>query len=322
MQKTLSGARQYYDFFSRGKQTSSDWDNPIGRPRVEDMRNGRLGQLHRDVFDHHHLPESAPQYVDKLIVQERDKSRIIALDNLTDYYLNSTLPVQTPIYESADLNADDEFRTEENKCTAEEFFDIVTDIPFNPESVRHGKLGGNRVTYLFGTVGAGKTFLCARLVAKFLREPKDSDGFTIIPIRICFESLARSKIFDIGVDDGEVATGFYSHLLAEIDKHAARVHKGGVAPPLIAKEWTEQQVYAATFQHLLRLAENFIRVFLIFDNLDGFHYRHSRVIFFDAMSDEAPAWKLYERLVASFEVEAAGIDASVTPNATLLCAFP
>src|SRR4051794_33279646 len=36
------------------------------------------------------------------------------------------------------------------------------------------------------------------------------------------------------------------------------------------------------------------------------------------MSNDAPAWKLYERLVASFEVEAAGIDASVTPNATLL----
>jgi len=36
------------------------------------------------------------------------------------------------------------------------------------------------------------------------------------------------------------------------------------------------------------------------------------------MSNDAPAWKIYERLVASFEVEAADMDASVTPNATLL----
>jgi hypothetical protein len=36
------------------------------------------------------------------------------------------------------------------------------------------------------------------------------------------------------------------------------------------------------------------------------------------MLNDAPAWKIYERLVASFEVEAADMDASVTPNATLL----
>lgn|GEM_PF-4306682 len=35
------------------------------------------------------------------------------------------------------------------------------------------------------------------------------------------------------------------------------------------------------------------------------------------MSDDAPAWKMDERLVASFEVEPAGMEASVRPNATL-----
>lgn len=271
----------YYDFFARGKQISSDWDNPIGRPRVEDMRNGKLGQLHRDVFDHHHLPESVPEYIGRLIVQERDHSRVIALDNLTDYYLNSALPVEAPIYESADLNADDEFRSNENRCTSDEFFSIVTDIPFNTKSVEHGRLGGNRVTYLFGSVGAGKTFLCARLVAKLLRTPEDADGFTVVPIRVCFESLSRSKIFDIGVDDGEVAKGFYLHLLAEIDKHTARAHRGSIPSPAISNEWTEQQVYAAIYRHLVQLAQIRIRVFLIFDNIDGFHYRYSRIIFFD-----------------------------------------
>lgn len=37
------------------------------------------------------------------------------------------------------------------------------------------------------------------------------------------------------------------------------------------------------------------------------------------MTDQStPAWKLYERLVTAFEVEAAGMDASVTPNAALI----
>jgi hypothetical protein len=36
------------------------------------------------------------------------------------------------------------------------------------------------------------------------------------------------------------------------------------------------------------------------------------------MSNDTPAWKIYERVVASFEIEAADIDVSVTPNATLL----
>ncbi|MDA9476928.1 hypothetical protein XI03_21050 [Bradyrhizobium sp. CCBAU 65884] len=280
MSSTSSGLG-YYDFFARGKQASSDWDNPIGRPRAEDMRSGKLGQLHRDVFDHHHLPESIPHYVGKLIVQERDHSRIIALDNLTDYYLNSDLPVDAPIYESADLNADDEIRAGENKITSDEFFSIVTDIPFSAEGVQYGKLGGNRVTYLFGSVGTGKTFLCARLIAKLQRSPQDADGFTVVPIRVCFESLSRSKIFDIGVDEGEVGKGFYAHLLAEIDKHTARIHKGAIASPEISKQWTEQQVYAAIQKHLVRLAEQHLRVFLIFDNIDGFHYRYSRIIFFD-----------------------------------------
>jgi hypothetical protein len=33
---------------------------------------------------------------------------------------------------------------------------------------------------------------------------------------------------------------------------------------------------------------------------------------------DTPASRMYERLVASFEVEAAGMDASVTPNASLI----
>jgi membrane-bound ClpP family serine protease len=33
---------------------------------------------------------------------------------------------------------------------------------------------------------------------------------------------------------------------------------------------------------------------------------------------ETPAWRMYERLVASFEAEQAGMDASVTPNASLI----
>jgi hypothetical protein len=39
------------------------------------------------------------------------------------------------------------------------------------------------------------------------------------------------------------------------------------------------------------------------------------------MPNGTPAWKIYERAVATFEVEAADIDASVTPNATLLGAI-
>jgi len=271
----------YYDFFDRGRQTTRDWDNPIGRPRLEDAKNGKLGQLHRDVFDHHHQPESVPHFVSRLIVQKNDTSRIIALDNLTDYYLNSDLPADISIYESADLAGDDEERREQNKYTFDEFHSAVTDIPFHPKNVEVGRLGGNRVTYLFGSVGTGKTFLCARLVASLLKNPTDKDGFTIVPIRICFESLSRSKIVDIGVDEGEVGVGFYSHLLAEIDKHTSRIHKRKIHAPQIHTSWTEQQVYSAIAQHLLLLAEQKIRVVLIFDNIDGFHYRYSRVIFFD-----------------------------------------
>lgn len=36
------------------------------------------------------------------------------------------------------------------------------------------------------------------------------------------------------------------------------------------------------------------------------------------MDDSTPAWRLYERLVAAFEVEGADMDASVTPNAKLI----
>src|SRR5947209_5821703 len=175
----------YYDFFGRGRQfSSSDWEMPIGRPRIEDARNGKLGQLHRDVFDHHHLPESAPQFVKRLIVQKNDAARIIALDNLTDYYLNSDLPAQIPIYESPDLHSEDPLRRNESLCSFEEFFAAVTDIPFSPANVPHGRLGGNRVTYLFGNVGTGKSFLCARVIAALLKDPLDHNEFRVIPIGI------------------------------------------------------------------------------------------------------------------------------------------
>jgi hypothetical protein len=34
--------------------------------------------------------------------------------------------------------------------------------------------------------------------------------------------------------------------------------------------------------------------------------------------DPVPLWKIYERVVASFEVETAAMDASITPNASLI----
>lgn len=36
------------------------------------------------------------------------------------------------------------------------------------------------------------------------------------------------------------------------------------------------------------------------------------------MPDDTPLWKLYERVIASFEIDGAGIETSVTPNASLI----
>lgn len=267
----------YQDFFCRGERVSRDWENPISRPKKEDIDNGKLGQLHRDVFDHHHYPESVPYYVDSLAIQKNDAARIISLDNLTDYYLNSTLPVETPLIEAAFPEDFDVENQEDSPILFSDFVSAVTDIPFNEKAVEHDRLGGNRIVYLFGDVGSGKSFLVARLVAKILRYPVDSDGFTVIPIRVCFESLFRAGLFR----EVSIEVPFFRHLLSTIDTHCHRVHRGAVSRPSTDGVDTEQAIFSIIGDYVLRLAKNKMRIVLIFDNIDRFHYKYSRFLFFD-----------------------------------------
>jgi hypothetical protein len=272
-------------YFIRPFKDTARWHNVIHQPASED--SNLIGQLYADCFTHHHDFRFAPNDQDAFHIQD-DPRRLIRKNNLTTYFQKRFLEgkhpeyVPTPIFESPN-HVDDESELGQ-PCSFDFFYQAATAIPFDPSNNLNITLGENRVTFLIGGVGIGKTFTLSQLAQRIAEEKRDSSDFQVLPVYVCLESFVSSH--GNSNDSPELVRRLLAHILSvtqTIVDHwnsqaalQARIEQ----PPRDATSEQFASAIARFAKNLARVATTPVRLVLILDNLDVLHYQNSRYVFF------------------------------------------
>lgn len=271
--------------FVRAFRDHRRWDNTLSGPSAHDT--DRLGQLYADCFTHHNGPRYSSRDGDGFYFQREDPRRLVRKDNLTAFFHRQFLDGEvgyrgSPIFESP--NSVDHPRELGEPVTFDHFRKCVSAIPFDPSDTTSGSLGENRLTFLVGEVGVGKTFTISRLIQDLATRGSDADGFGIVPVYVDIETFLGSRV-DVTLAD-EFMRRLFHHLLettkAGVEQYAPTVFRE-LLPADISREASSEQVAHAIRHFVKALARNAsspARVVLFIDNLDALHYKSSRYNFF------------------------------------------
>lgn len=271
--------------FARPFKDTRRWINIVHQPSNLDVN--LFGQLYSDCFTHHNEVRYAPADQDTFHFQN-DPKRLVRKNNLTTYFQTRFLERKLPEYKSAPIyqspnSVEDEAELGES-CGFDYFYRCVTAIPFDPNDRFSPTMGENRITFLIGNVGVGKTFKISRVAKKIADEGVDEHGYMVIPVYSCLETFVSSH--GNTNDSPELVRRFLSHLL-DLIKRSTLQRLPQLAseiqiesPP---RDATSEQV-AMKISELLkffaRSASTSIRIVVFLDNLDVLHYQNSRYIFF------------------------------------------
>jgi hypothetical protein len=260
------------------------WTQTVESPTAEYQK---IIQLFSDCFTFSSIPLPIDEYRSSLIYQSRDNTRYIASDNIFLYYLK-TCNIPTPkFYRTENLNLTEQERDDmiEKDMSVESFVSLVTDIPFNPSAVNKKIAGENRVVYLIGEMGSGKSFLISRMIAEIEQIGTDKDDFKLLPIRVCMEELTASCVIE------SIGQAFFSYITEIIKDKIESLMDSAKVKYLIScypsfTPDSKQDNIRSLKRFIQCCHEQKIRFVFFFDNIDPFHYVGSKYIFFKGKIEE------------------------------------
>lgn len=276
----------YLNHFARGERHLSsdelkDYTETI-RIIPSNPDDIKLLNLYRDCFSPHVTDYfGAPRDAIKI---SKQNDRIVAADNLTHVFLHSY------------YNAPDVFQSasskpkEDSRLTFKEFRERITTNPIDATSNSNFDLGTNKVSYLIGDVGVGKSTFISRLIMDFVDVmPVDEDGFWVVPILYDFEIRHKegSKLKDI---NDSFWADLYSLIYQTISSNTKLNNQSMLDEIAINPKSPDGGFHRELIHHLRQLfhhlANRKIRLILIFDNLDRYHFHYTKYSFFEDYADE------------------------------------
>lgn len=295
-------AQQYRDFFSR----------PVSRCRLSDYKDSVLPprppadvqaftQLYADCFDHHIRPGMDLKDVPLTAIND-DARRVITKDSLTARFINHHYTPPT-ISETSNAAPED---IGANQITFTQFVTLITNTA---QSERRSGKGSNRFSYLVGAIGIGKSLLAAKLQQVAGTLPPDRHDARILPVYVDLELHLRTpdgRFRDVDATfTGSIVDTIWSAALTYASvpgsAHSVPLHEG---TPVERLRLTARV-----------LAQHDLRLLIILDNTDRFHFSYSKHSFFDEeFKKQIRSVQLnFGRLVDLFtnDLEAGDIGASV-----------
>lgn len=272
-------------YFVRPFKDTRKWVNTVHV--ASHLDENLFGQLYADCFTHHNEVRYAPNDVEKFHFQN-DPRRMVRKNNLTAYFQNRFDRVEQDVYKTPKIyespnSVEDESELGEPASFAY-LYNCVTAIPFDPLATFHPTLGENRVTFLIGEVGIGKTFIVSRIAQTIMRNNIDESGYMMIPVYVCLENFVVSHG---NVEDSpEFVRLFLLHYFDLIKKAVQLYSEEAASPvtsPVIDKDSTSELIAGVISNYLKDLANKSkvpIRIVSFIDNLDVLHYQNSRYVFF------------------------------------------
>jgi hypothetical protein len=270
---------KYSDHFWRVRSildlvSKDDYDTTIVPNRDKDVRE--YNNLFKDCFSHH-LVHSNNYVNDKLVVEKKSLERPIHRDNLAAYFLKNNY---TPVcaYETDSINEEDQ---EESKISYEQLVARITENPISPHC-EGLDIGTNRLAYLLGKVGEGKSSLVHKIVQDIWEKTDRDDESMVIPVKIDLE-----KEF-MGLNDSlqEIGEKFYL-ILANRIRDSLYSHRDNRLADLCNLQTNIEKEPILFIRKLTKvLWDKKIRIFIAIDNIDRYHFRFMKHAFFDEIYKE------------------------------------
>ncbi len=259
------------------------WTNIVNVP--SHMDEGSFGQLFADCFTHHNDVRFSPEDEDAFHFQQ-DPRRIIRKNNLTAFFQKQFTSQDS--FVSADIYESPNYEEKESELGEpagfDHFFQCVMSSPFSKLDVNNQSLGENRITFLIGEVGIGKTFLVSRTAREIAHLDSDLNGFKVIPVYACMETFVASHG---NTDDAPELIRQFLLFLADLIRKSVKQFSYELNTQI---QLTYSPVDATTEQISLNIREYIhdlarcgstpARVVIFVDNFDVLHYQNSRYIFF------------------------------------------
>ena len=236
-------------------------------------------ELYRDSFQHHVVAHLLTGGEKLERTNDPASKRLFQIDKITAYFLTT---VYKPSGISRTENAaqlDTLRRAVEDYQTG--FFQRVTGSPISDEFERTGLPGSNRINFLVGEIGVGKSLLATKVCHDARLLPLDDRNTRLLAVYVDFESIIKQnngEFHDIGED-------FYRQLLELILTECSREAAITESIPLVIEPDLPaiQQIRSLAIR-LLKLSIP-IRLLLVIDNVDRYHFFYSKYIFFEQYRD-------------------------------------
>ncbi len=272
----------YKDLFTRNNKgyTSPDYYSEISKPafRPENAAYEQWNTLLKNCLTHH------AEYVsgsvsDSLVFQSQSKSKFISEDNLSNYFLESCYI--KPFF--CKLVDDDEPDDKDFVVTYDEFCESVSESPITVSNEKSIASGSNKITILTGDVGVGKTTFIKKMNSDFLSKlvTPDSNGYSVVPVYV---DACRKLFRDSRSVPDPINEDFYVYFVSKILEGITDSDLEQTKTLNIPAPKTEPIKYLKLLTRELRVKK--IRLLIIFDGLDIYHYPFIKHAFFEKYFSE------------------------------------
>ena len=301
----------YKNYFRRliqslGQEELRDYATPIG-VRISGISALKLRNLFRDCFSSHVIHFFNAEQ-DK-IVQSKQRDRYADLDNISNFFIKNyyQMPRISQSISRFEIEGDLGFH---------EFRETISTNPIVAVDECNNKLGTNKISFLIGEIGEGKSVFVSKLHQYFqnsmiekLETIKENDyiadDYTLVPIVFDFEVSHKKQNQYLKDIDDEFWAEFHDRIttkmrndkrlsqLSKIDEYNITPRVNGNPRPYLAVHIRNLITY---------LAQKRIRLLIIFDNLDRFYFRYNKHSLFQGglKTQDASFNENMEALVNSF----------------------
>lgn len=253
---------EYENFFKR-VQDSDGYDRKLYNQKIRShVTNKKDLNLFQDCFSNH--TEFVAPLTSNLVFDQQSTKRYIQRDNLSAYFVNK-------IYELPKIY---EYDTDE-ECSYAEFIGEFAEKSHYVNQESRFKIGTNRIRYLLGDVGQGKSALIQRIFCDLDRLYDELDpNFDLLCVSINLE-----KRYHYSEEPRPLNPDFLAYLFEQI---LDRIEDKGCN--INIDKFKKINPYVGGINALKSLIadanESRIRIVLFIDNLDFYHYYDARYAFF------------------------------------------
>ncbi len=284
--KVPESRRKYGAYFSREGRFGSHeaYDDRIERSSGTLNRDSvYFRTMWRDCCNHHCVNQMAGD-PEKLHLLKGDASRLIAKDNIDAYFVRQIM--ETPLMAStANEDADDRNDT---KISFDEFVKMVSDTPITGKD--GAPPGENRISYLLGSAGVGKTLTVLKLCDVLRSAPVEASGDRAVPV---YKDLHQERSWN--ESSPEIALAKSLQALGQEFLRELKACKFDTPPEL---RFESLDTAEAELKKLCEVAakRKHYPVFVL-DNGDRFFFENARYRFFPEYA-RSHQWRLEDTLIA------------------------